>query len=344
MPDDAGDFHLRFAELPLHLQLEGFPGEIADSIARQWLCEICAAEGDADTYQVRLRREPRLPFRPPILERPRRQVRLRASTVGATTELRMPGARVSFAAGQRGANVEVHPHLLHFPGLAELTVGGPLGHALALEGSSFLHGAAVIVDDLPILLLGAAGSGKSTAAAAALAAGGQVVSDDSLILYPTASNRFGARTLRRDLFLRQGSRAALPAPLRKRLLRVGPATDPRWVLRRDSAASVFRTTLEPAALCVLRRDRRFKTFGLTALNQAMALTALLEANASPHLLQPGFEGEQRRLLSLWSRLTSKIPAFELRLGPAVLDSPAEVFGEVVKRLQVLKKKGYHAHP
>jgi hypothetical protein len=215
----------------------------------------------------------------------------------------------------------------------ELTVGGPLGHALALEGSSFLHGAAVIVDDLPILLLGEAGSGKSTVAAAALAAGGKVVSDDSLILYPTASNRFGVRTLRRDLFLRQGSRTVLPASLREHLRRVGPATDPRWVLGRQDATSVFRTALEPAALCVLRRDRRFKTFGLTALNQAMALTALLEANASPHLLQPGFEGEQRRLLSLWSRLASRIPTFELRLGPAVLDSPAEVLAEVVARLR-----------
>jgi len=333
MPNDVGDLLLSFDELPMRLRLEGLPGEIAHSIARQWLCAIHAADEDTDAYRVRLRAEPQLRFKPPSSGSAARQIRLRASTVGATTELRMPGARVSFTAGQRGAEVEVHPRLLHFPGLAELTVGGPLGHALALEGSSFLHGAAVIVDDLPILLLGEAGSGKSTVAAAALAAGGKVVSDDSLILYPTASSRFGARTLRRDLFLREGSRAVLPAPLQERLQRVGPAIDPRWMLGRGDAASTFCTAIEPAALCVLRRDRRLKAFRLTALNQAMALTVLLEANSSPHLLQPGFEGEQRRLLSLWSRLASRLPAFELRLGPAMLDSPAEIFAEVVARLR-----------
>ncbi len=135
-------------------------------------------------------------------------------------------------------------------------MGGPLGHALALAGSSFLHGAAVIVDDLPILLLGEAASGKSTVAAAALAAGGKVVSDDSLILSPDRIRGLAVRTLRRDLFLREGSRAVLPAPLQERLRRVGPAIDSRWVLGRGDAASAFRTTLEPAVLCVLRRDRR----------------------------------------------------------------------------------------
>lgn len=333
MPIASGDSVLSFAELPLRLQLEGFPGEIAHSIARQWLCEVHAPEGDTDTYQVRLRREPRLRFRPSSLERTRRQIRLRASTVGSTTQLRLPGARMSFVAGRPRAQIEVHPDVLLSPGLMELTVGGPLGHALALAGSSFLHGAAVIVDDLPILLLGEAASGKSTVAAAALAAGGKVVSDDSLILHPTESRGLAVRTLRRDLFLREGSRAVLPAPLQERLLLVGPAIDSRWVLGRGDAASAFRNTLEPAVLCVLRRDRRCKTFRLTALNQARALTSLLEANASPHLLHPEFEGEQQALLSLWSRLTSTIPAFELRLGPAVLEAPAEVLAEVVARLQ-----------
>jgi len=333
MPDNVGDFQLRFAELPLRLQLEGFPSEIAHSIARQWLCGIRSAAGGSNAYRVRLHKEPRLRFRPPASERLQRQIRLRASTVGSTTQLRMPGTRTSFIADRPRAEIEVHPHLLRHPGLMELAVGGALGHALALAGASFLHGAAVIVDDLPILLLGEAASGKSTVAAAALAAGGKVVSDDSLILYPTASSRFGARTLRRDLFLREGSRAVLPAPLQERLQRVGPAIDSRWVLGRGDAASAFRTAIEPAALCVLRRDRRLKAFRLTALNQARALTSLLEANASPHLLHPGFEGEQQALLSLWSRLTSTIPAFELRLGPAVLEAPAEVLAEVVARLQ-----------
>ncbi|MGB5295439.1 MAG: hypothetical protein WBP34_10850 [Thermoanaerobaculia bacterium] len=333
MPNDVGDSLLSFDELPLRLRLEGFPSEIAHSIASQWLCAIQPAGEDADAYRVRLRAEPQLRFKPPSAGSAARQIRLRASTVNSTTELRMHWAWVTFAAGHPAAQVEVHPHLLLSPARMELAVGGPLGHALALAGSSFLHGAAVIVDDLPILLLGEAASGKSTVAAAALAAGGQVVSDDSLILYPTASSRFGARTLRRDLFLREGSRAVLPAPLQERLQRVGPAIDSRWVLGRGDAASAFRTAIEPAALCVLRRDRRLKAFRLTALNQAMALTSLLEANASPHLLHPGFEGEQQALLSLWSRLTSTIPAFELRLGPAVLEAPAEVLAEVVARLQ-----------
>lgn len=247
----------------------------------------------------------------------------------------MPGARVSFVAGRRGAEIEVHPNLLRYPSLMELAVGGALGHALALSGASFLHGAAVVVNELPILLLGGAGSGKSTAAAAALTAGGKVISDDSLILYPSATGRPAVRTLRRDLLLRQGSLGVLPAPLQERLQHVGPATDPRWVLRREDAAPRFSTTHEPAAQCVLRMDRRLKSFRLVALSQAVAFTALLEANSSPHLLHPAFPGEQQRLLSLWSRLTSSLPAFELRLGAAVLDSPTEVLEEVVSRLRTL---------
>ena len=70
-----------------------------------------------------------------------------------------------------------------------------------------------------------------------------------------------------------------------------------------------------------------------ALNQAMALTSLIEANASPHLLHPAFSIEQQGLLSLWSRLCSSLPTFELRLGPAVMESPAETLGEVVARLR-----------
>lgn len=343
MPIAAGDSLLSFDELPLQLRLEGFPGEIAHSIARQWLCGIGAA-ADTDAYRVRLREEPQLRFQAPSSETPARRIRLRARTVASSTELRMPGARVRFTADQPEAEIGVHPHLLHSPGRMELALGGPLGHALALAGSSFLHGAAVILHDLPLLLLGEGGSGKSTAAAAALAAGGKVVSDDSLILHPTESRGLAVRTLRRDLILREGSRDVLPDLLRRHVQRVGPPTDSRWVLGRKDTASAFRTTLEPAVLCVLRRDRRCKTFRLTALNQAMALTSLLEANASPHLLHPGFEGEQQALLSLWSRLTSTIPAFELRLGPAVLESPAEVFRGVVARLQELTTEGYHAHP
>jgi len=240
---------------------------------------------------------------------------------------------MSFVAGRSGAEIEVHPHLLGYPGLMELATGGALGHALALTGASFLHGAAVIVDELPILLLGAGGSGKSTAAAAAITAGGQVVSDDSLILYPTASGRLEVRTLRRDLFLRKGTQGVLPTPWQKRLRRVGSATDRRWLIERDDAAAAFRSTLEPAALCVLRIDRRLKSFRFVPLSQAVAFTALIEANASPHLLHPAFQREQQRLLSLWSRLTSSLRAFELRLGRAVLESPAEVLGEVARRLQ-----------
>ena len=288
MPNDVGDSLLSFDELPLRLRLEGFPSEIAHSIASQWLCAVQPADEDADAYRVRLRAEPQLRFKPPSAGSAARQMRLRASTVNSTTELRMHGAWVTFAAGHPAAQVEVHPHLLLSPGRMELAVGGPLGHALALSGSSFLHGAAVIVRDLPILLLGEGGSGKSTMAAAALAAGGKLVSDDSLILYPTDSRRLAVRSLRRDLILREGSRGVLPDPLHQHLQRVGPPTDPRWVLGREDAAPAFRTILEPAVLCVLRRDRRCKTFRLTALNQAMALTSLLEANASPHLLHPEF--------------------------------------------------------
>jgi len=335
MPRDVGDVLLSFEELTLSLRLEGFPGEIVEPIARQWLCSTRAAEDDVDAYRVRLREEPRLRFRPPSSVGPTRQVRLRASTAGSTTQLRMPGARASFAAGRPRAEVEIHPHLLHSPDLMESAVGGPLGHALALAGASFLHGAAFVVDDVPLLLLGEAGSGKSTAAAAALAAGGTVVSDDGLILFPTAAHGLALRALRRDLILREGSLGVLPEWLKDELQQVGPATDPRWALDRARVASLFRTTLEPAAVCVLRRDRRLKSFRLVALNQAMALTSLLEANASPHLLHPAFPIEQQRLLSLWSRLTASLPAFELRLGPAVLEAPAEVLEEVVDRLRKL---------
>jgi len=326
---------LHFEELPLSLRFEGFPGEIVQSIARRWLCTVRAAEDDEGAYRVSLLEEPRLRVPHPPSVGPERQVRLWASTVDSTTQLRMPGARTSFAAGRPRAQVEVHPLLLRSPSLMELAVGGPLGHALALSGASFLHGAAFVVDDLPILLLGEAGSGKSTAAAAAQAAGGTVVSDDSLILYPKAADGLAVRALRRDLILRGASLEVLSGSLRDQLQHVGPTTDPRWVLDREGAASAFCTTLEPAAVCVLRRDRRLKSFRLVALSHAMALTSLLEANASPHLLHPAFPREQQRLLSLWSRLTSSLPAFELRLGPAVLDSPAEVLGEVVARLRTL---------
>jgi hypothetical protein len=338
MSQDVSDLELRFEELPLRLRLEGFTGETARSIARQWVCPISDANDDTEAYRVRLRKEPRLSFPSPSSLVTRRQTRLQVSTVGSTTHLRMPGARMSFVAGRSGAEIEVHPHLLRYPGLMELAAGGALGHALALTGASFLHGAAVIVDELPILLLGAAGSGKSTAAAAAITAGGQLVSDDSLILHPSASGRLAVRTLRRDLFLRKGSQGVLPTPWQKRLRRVGPATDPRWLLERDDAAAAFRSTLEPAALCVLRIDRRLKSFRLVALSQAVAFTSLLEANASPHLLHPAFPGEQQRLLSLWSRLTSSLPTFELRLGAALLESPAEILGELVNRLRTLSTK------
>ncbi|MGB5552797.1 MAG: hypothetical protein WBO74_20135, partial [Thermoanaerobaculia bacterium] len=55
-------------------------------------------------------------------------------------------------------------------------------------------------------------------------------------------------------------------------------------------------------------------------------------------LHPAFPGEQQRLLSLWSRLTSSLPTFELRLGAALLESPAEILGELVNRLRTLSTK------
>ena len=238
-----------------------------------------------------------------------------------------------FTSGHPDAKIEIHPRLIRHPGLIELALGGPLGHALALGGASFLHGAALVVHGLPILALGEAGVGKSTVAAAAIAAGGAVVSDDSLVLYPTASGGLAVRTLRRNLFLREGSLRVLPRALRLLLRRVGPSTDFRWELDRQAAASVFRPTLEPAVLCVLRQDRRLKGFRIAPLSQASALTSLLAANGSPHLLHPAFPGEQQRLLDLWSRLTSRIPAFELRVGSALLDSPRDLLGDIVTRLR-----------
>ncbi len=337
MQQELEVLELSFEELPLALRLEALPGEMVRYLAHQWLCPIRTATSEADAYRVRLIEEPRLRFRPAASKRPRRQIRLRASTEGTTTRLRMPGVRTSLAAGRPRAEIEVHPRLLESPGLVELAVGGALGHALALAGACFQHGAAFTLDELPILLLGGGSSGKSTVAAAAIAAGGSVVSDDSLILYPTVQGRLAVRALRRELILREGSIRVLEADPRVDLRRVGPSNDYRWVFDRAHAARLFRTTLEPAVLCALRTDRRLKSFRLVALSQAEAFTSLVEANASPHLLHPAFHGEQQRLLSLWSRLTSSLPAFELRLGPALLESPAEVLGEVVEQIRTLAK-------
>ncbi len=183
MPHQAGDFLLNLDELPLRIQLEGCPGEVARSIAYQWFCPVHSRTADSGAFRVRFRVEPGLSFRPSASTRLRGQVRLRVQTLNSTSRLLLPGTRTTLTAGGSGAEIEVHPQVLHDPHLMEQATGGALGHALALASASFLHGAALIVDDLPILLLGGPQAGKSTVSAATLSTGGTVISDDSLILY-----------------------------------------------------------------------------------------------------------------------------------------------------------------
>lgn len=193
-------------------------------------------------------------------------------------------------------------------------------HALALEGIPVFHGAGFTLGGEAVLALGRSGAGKTTLAAAALRAGGKVISDDSLIALRHRCGALAVQPFRRDLQVRRGSRRLFPRTIAPLLEPLTGAVEPKWVLRREAAASCFTDDVSLSGIWILSLDRRLRGCRISPLHQAEALVALIQGS-SPLYLSDRYPRERAALLPLLRSLVEEVPAYGIRLGKALLEEP-----------------------
>ena len=233
----------------------------------------------------------------------------------------MPGGRVRLTPGRAKAVVEwtgTGAAVDGFAATALLEVA--LGHALAMGGCVVNHAAALVVDGMELLVVGPSCAGKSTLSAAVLAAGGTVVSDDSVILGKDGDVVPCAGALRRNLWLREGGVELLPETLRARLWEAESMGERRWGLERAAAPELFRTSVRPRAIVLLRRDLRVRGFTLQRVDSAEGLAGLILAS-SPLFLSGRYQVERERCMSGLLALVNGAPCFAVRMGRALVEDP-----------------------
>lgn len=255
---------------------------------------------------------------------------VRWEPTGGSGSLANAGGRVALSPGTTAASVELRPAALTHPATLEPLVEAALGHALAAAGECFLHAAAVELGERSALLIGDSGAGKSTLAAATAAFGGRVISDDSLLLGASAGRPL-VRAARRNVWLRLGSEALLPA-LHARGVSTRPAPDGRIRLDRDRSPNAFRQATHPDCLVLLRHDPGNGGVATRRLSQADGLTALLKGTSALYVTDERFAGRQRALLDLMTLFAERLPAIELSAGSSLLESTEECLAAITRAL------------
>lgn len=228
------------------------------------------------------------------------------------------------------STVELRPPALDRPECLEPLVEAALAHALAAGGECFLHAAALELRGRSLLVVGDSAAGKSTLAAAAVACGGRVISDDSLLL-GLDGGRPLVRGARRNVWLRAGSAALLPALERRGLPteRIGG----RIRLARRDAPAAFRISTRPDCLVLLARAGADEPGVVSRrLTQAEALAALLRGTSSLYVTDGSFSSGQGSLLELLTAFAQSLPAIEIAVGPELLDSTEKSLAVVLRAL------------
>jgi hypothetical protein len=233
----------------------------------------------------------------------------------------MPGGRVRLAPGRAEALVEWAEGAMHVDGFVAMALlEAAMSHALALRGHVVNHAAAFEIDGAGLLAVGRTRSGKSTLSSAVLAAGGAVVSDDSVILGLDGGGNPSAGALRRDLWLRDGSEELLPAAMRTRLWEVSSFGERRWGLARADFPASFRTSVQPRAIVLLRRDLRIRGYALRRVSAGDGLARLILAS-SALFLSGRYPLERGRCMQCLVELANGAPCFEVRMGRALVEDP-----------------------
>jgi hypothetical protein len=171
-------------------------------------------------------------------------------------------------------------------------------------------------------------AGKSTLALALLHGGGRLLSDD-LVLGRVEADRFRLSALRQDLYVREGSLGLIPAPLRSLFADDGSGSG-RRVLRRSLAQDRFVDEVAPQVLWFLDGHDRPQGVEVSGMSQAEAL-GLLFRQVSPLFLSRRYDLEREAQFPGLLRLVQSTACYKVRLGPDLLQAPAEIVQELVKR-------------
>lgn len=316
--------YVSFPPLSSVIGLESAPAAVSALLGGRWMAEPVAA-GAEGAFTIRWRRgtgaaAPGDELPQPVEWQPEVELGALANACG----------RVLLAPEGQESRVELATGALERPACFEPLVEAALGDALAAGGECFLHAAAVELGGRRPLLIGDSGSGKSTLSVAVAACGGRVISDDSLLL-GRVDGRPLVRAARRNVWLRPGSAALVPA-LRRRGLTLQPADDGRLRLDRERCAEAFLSSARPDCLVLLRRNLGESGLASRRLTQAEGLAALLQGGSALYLTDARFAPRQRRLLDLMTLFAERLPAIELRVGSSLLDSTEECLAAIVDAL------------
>ena len=322
---------LTFEAFPGRVVLEGFDEEVLRGLG-MFMARVTDDDAGDTAYRVVAGGDggPRRPAADaaPRRRRPwRRHIRR-----GGEDLVVMPGGRVRLAPGRAEARVEWADAGAPVDDFVTTSLLEPaLIHALALGGNVVTHAAALSVERAELLVVGPSRAGKSTLSAAVLAAGGSVVSDDSVILGLDDEGASLASALRRDLWLRDGSVELLPDTLRAHLWEAVSFGERRLGLERAAFPELFRSTVRPRAIVLLRRDLRVRGFVLRPVSSAEGLAGLILAS-SPLFLSGRYAAERERCMPGLERLVNGAPCFDVRMGRALVEDPVATIGRLVKEV------------
>jgi hypothetical protein len=287
------------------ITISGLSDEIADYVAARWCAELTTKKGEGRSAAIDIGFESRA-------DRTRESVSHNQS-FGTWRATINPATGRSAVVPLRGDGAPSDD----FFKAVDLCVT----FALALRGGVVVHGAAFTVGGHGILAAGGSGSGKSTITAAALRRGAQVASDDLVLVTAQASGRVQVESLRRELYLREPGRSALPRDLQADLEPIDVLGEARWRLRPKAVPGSFTNVLKNDRLWLLSVDRRLRESRREDVAQAAALAWLMHG-ISGLFLTAAFRPVRERILEVLGRTVVSCPATRIRLGRDLLVSPA----------------------
>lgn len=213
-----------------------------------------------------------------------------------------------------------------------------LSLALAQQGALPLHACGFRHMGTDILAIGHSTSGKSTLAAAVLSAGGQVLTDDQLVCY-LSNDRLRAHWLRKDLWLREGGKHALPETLGQQVQPLQVKAETRWRLPRESLTAAFLDCLEPTVLLFLQpRHLNRRQVTVRPINHALAFAELVRASS------PVLFGNSTltlpRLVETCRHLLQAAAAFQVSVTPRLISDPEAELTDLLH--QIHEKRGADA--
>lgn len=313
--------------LGVPITFEGFARAELAELEQGWRLDLAEAAGaPVDCY--RIVREPwSATAQSARADAPEQPDRLARVACGEGDALVNRAGVTWISPGGRIARIAADPAFAGPFEIGEL-IGAGLTQAMALAGRVPLHGMAGKIDGAGVLAVGETMAGKSTVALALLHAGGRVVSDDFLLV-GRRNGRPELRALRRDLFVREGSFAVIPDELRERFSAAG-AGPGRRVLRRDDAPERFTEVAAPEVVWFLDGMGGASPVETRAIDQAAALAAMIAAT-SPLFVSGRYREERARVLPALAAIVESARCFSVRLGAALLRSPALVVRELLAR-------------